>query len=126
MPLACIPIEWCDFGPQNPGIYTQSQIVQQEMQSALHKASEDALEALPEGVALWVAHGVKTVSIDDVTRQTGLTNQKVRGAITRGLLQTTSRNKELIMVASLVPWLKSVGSLTGKTEELPTLHLVND
>ena len=22
MPLACIPIEGCDFGPQNPGIYT--------------------------------------------------------------------------------------------------------
>jgi len=94
--------------------------------NAVHKSSEDALQAYSEECLNWLRSGTKTVSLEEITRYTGHSKRKIEGAINKGYLQTASRNKELILVSSLVSWLKSVQPSTGKTEETPMLHIVNE
>jgi len=99
---------------------------ERELINAVHKSSEDALQAYSEECLNWLRSGTKTVSLEEITRYTGHSKRKIEGAITKGYLQTASRNKELILVSSLVTWLKSVQPSTGKTEETPMLHIVNE
>ena len=103
----------------------QSKNAQSELQKAMDKSEDAALQAYSEECIKWLKSGSKTVSLEEISRYTGHSKRKIEGAITKGYLQLASRNKELILMSSLVPWLKSVQPSTGKTEEIPMLHIVN-
>jgi hypothetical protein len=107
-------------------LIAESKTAQSELLKAMNKTSDSGLEAYSGECVNWLKSGVKTVSIDEITRYTGHSKRKIEGAITRGYLQTSPRNKELILVSSLTSWLKSVPPSTGKTEEIPMLHIVNE
>jgi hypothetical protein len=107
-------------------VLSESIHAQTAMQKALHKSDDTALEGYSEECAHWLKSGVKTVSLEEITRYTGHSKRKIEGAITKGYLQTASRNKELILMSSLVIWLKTVQPSTGKTEDPPMLHIVNE
>lgn len=95
-------------------------------QNEINKSSDMALEAYGEEVAIWLKSGIKTASIDDITRFTGHSKQKIKGALKTGLLKTSTRNSELILIDSLISWLKMVDMPTGKTGEMPALRIVNN
>lgn len=84
-----------------------------------NKSSEDALQAYSEECKNWLKSGIKTASIDEITRYTGHTKRKIDGAITKGSLQTATRNKELILVSSLSEWLKNTPPSAAKILQFP-------
>jgi hypothetical protein len=93
------------------------------------KSDDIALQAYSEECLNWLKGAGKSVSLDEITRFTGITKRKIGVAIDRGTLQTASRNKELILTSTLVPWLRSLQKVTispdGRTDEFPALRLVN-
>jgi hypothetical protein len=103
----------------------QEKSVKERLQSAVDKSEDAALGAYSDECITWLKSGAKTVSIEEITRYTGFTKRKIEGAISKGMLQTASRNKELILLSSLVMWLKSVQPSTNKNDETPLLHIVN-
>ena len=105
---------------------SEMKTAQLELQKALAVSTEEALEAYSEECKTWLHSGVKSVSIDEIIHYTGFSKQKVKGALQRDLLQTSARNKELITVASLVEWLKTVQPSRVVTEEVPALRIVQN
>jgi len=98
---------------------------QEQLLNAVNKSEDMALQAYSEDCIAWLKSGNKTVSIEEITRYSGLSKRKVEGAISKGLLQTAPRNRDLILVSSLTIWLKSVQPTPAKTDETPLLHIVN-
>jgi hypothetical protein len=80
------------------GLLEQTKKVQREMEEALNKSADDALGAYSAECKVWLKSGLKSVSIDAISEYTGHSKRKIQGAINSGYLQTTSRNKELILV----------------------------
>jgi hypothetical protein len=103
----------------------QEKSVKARLQTAMDKNEDAALGAYSDECIAWLKSGAKTVSIDEITRFTGHSKRKITSAIDKGMLQTASRNKELILVASLVMWLKTVQPSSNKAESEPLLHIVN-
>ncbi len=99
---------------------------QQQLINTVNKSDDMALQAYSEECLNWLKSGVKTVNVDDITRFTGISKRKIDTAITKGSLLLAPRNRDLILVSSLVSWLKTMQPSTGKTEEIPLLHLVNE
>src|SRR5205807_905609 len=62
------------------------------------------LENYPKVISEWIDRGVKTVSIEEAIAITGHSKRRISNAKS---LQRHSRNKDLIMVSSLVEWLKT-------------------
>jgi hypothetical protein len=107
------------------GLLVESKTAQSELMKAVDKSEDAALQAYSEECLRWLKSGVKTASVEEIARYTGHSKRKIDSAINRGSLQTAPRNKELILMSSLLPWLKSVQPSSGKTtEEVPVLHLV--
>lgn len=98
---------------------------ERELINSVHKSSDDALQAYSEECIEWLKSGVKTVLVEDINRYTGISKRKIENAINKGLLQQSPRNKELILVSSLVNWLRTMQPITSKTGEMPMLHIVN-
>lgn len=90
---------------------------QDELMHAMNKASEGGLQAYGEACIAWLKSGIKSATVPDITRYTGLTTAKVNNAIKRGELKGTPNNKDLILLSSLVPWLQSLPGLTARTEQ---------
>lgn len=95
---------------------------QEELQNAMNKASEDALQAYSLECKAWLKSGVKSVEIADIVRYTGHGKRKIENAITKGLLSTAPRNDKLILVSSLIEWLKN----TPLSTTAPMLKLVGN
>lgn len=104
-----------------------SKNAQSELAKAVNKTADAALQGYSEDCIKWLRSGVKSVSIDEITRYTGHGKRKIDGAITKGYLQLASRNKELILVSSLAEWLKNTPPPVAKTDvdTEPRLHLIN-
>lgn len=98
-------------------LLSESKNAQSELLKALNKSSESALTGYSEECITWLKSGVKTVSIEDITRFSGHSKRKIANAITAGMLQTAPRNKDLILVSSLVEWLKVTPAPGTKTEQ---------
>lgn len=93
----------------------------------LQRTDDMALQAYGDECINWLRSGIKTASVDEITRFTGHSKRKVTNAISGTNLQVSPRNKELVLVSSLVQWLKNTPPPVRLTEmEPPTLHLVNE
>lgn len=98
-------------------LLAESHNTQMELLKAMNKSSEAALAGYSEECINWLASGVKTVSIEAINHYTGHSKRKIANAITMGNLQTASRNKELVLVSSLVDWLKKTPALLTKDDQ---------
>ncbi len=77
-----------------------------QLQQAREKASQERLQDLssyPLVISELLETGAKTVLYDDIARLTGHSKQR----LSKAKLQRHSRNKDLVMVASLVEWLRN-------------------
>jgi hypothetical protein len=108
-------------------LLTESKQTQTALLKAVNKSSEDALAAYSEECQNWLKSGVKSVSIEDINHYTYLPKLKIRTAIKNGPLQVSPRNKELILVSSLVEWLKHTPAPPAKVDPdtAPMLQIVN-
>ncbi len=107
-------------------LLAESKHAQKQLIEAVNKSDGAALQAYSDECLSWLKSGVKTAFVEEITRYTGHSKRKIEGAITKGYLQTSPRNKDLILISSLVTWLKSVQPSVGKAEETPMLHIVNE
>lgn len=75
-------------------------------------------------VTEWVEQGKKSATVDEILNLTGHHKRTITNAIRAGKLVTASRNKELVLVSSLIEWLRT----TPMKQETETsfLHLVNE
>jgi hypothetical protein len=98
-----------------------------QMQEEMQRSDDEALQAYGDECIAWLRSGIKTASLDEITRFTGYSKRKIANAIASANLQVSPRNKELVLVSSLIQWLKNTPPPSGKTEtETPVLHLVNE
>jgi hypothetical protein len=74
-----------------------------QLQKEAKKADDNALEAYSEECRNWLKSGIKTATVEDIARYTGHTKRKILSA----KLPVSTRNKELIVVASLISWLQN-------------------
>lgn len=92
------------------------------LQKSVLEPSEDALQGYSEACKNWLKSGVKTASIEEITAYTGHSKRKITGAN----LQTSPRNKELIIVSNLINWLEKTPAPPIKERETgPILQIVN-
>ena len=87
-----------------------------QLLNAANKSDETALQGYSEECVNWLKSGVKSVTFEDITRYTGHSKRKIDAAITKGSLQKSTRNEKLILVTSLVEWLKSTPAPVVKEE----------
>ncbi len=99
-----------------------------ELQKTVNKSDGMALQAYSEECIAWLKSNHKTVMVDEIPRYTGHSKRKIEEAINKGLLQKSTRNKELILVSSLMEWLKNNQPIRAKVEQdtPPYLHVVNE
>lgn len=102
---------------EQKGLLEESKNAQMELIKALNKSSESALQGYSEECKTWLKSGIKTVMLDDIARFTGHAKRKIANAITSGMLQCAPRNKELILVSSLIDWLKITPASGAKVEQ---------
>lgn len=108
-------------------LLAESKKAETELIKAVNKSSEMSLQAYSEECQNWLKSGVKSVEVADITRYTGHSKRKIEGAITKGILKVSTRNKSLILVDSLTEWLKITPVSTGQKDPdtAPLLHVVN-
>lgn len=100
------------------------------VEKTVNKSSDTALQAYSAECKTWLKSGIKTVSIEEITRYTGHSKRKIQAAITSGNLFPSTRNKELILVSSLIPWLEENPPKSGTDEREfdrqtgPMLHVL--
>jgi len=93
----------------------ESQDVQfQKLSERASSLSSQGLENYPKVVNELVEKRVKTVSVDVLSELTGISKRKIASAKT---LQRHNRNKDLIMVNSVIEWLKTIPLPTNKAEQ---------
>src|SRR5882724_3790452 len=110
-------------------LLAESKNAQAKLLEVVSKSSEDALQAYSQDCQNWLNSGVKSVLVDDVVRFTGHSKRKLNNLIARKVLHTAGRNGELILVSSLVEWLKQHMPPTKEEREKdretePKLHIV--
>lgn len=86
----------------------------------VNKSAQSALDAYSVDCKNWLMSGVKTAFVETVSEFTGHSKRKINNAIAAGNLQVSPRNKELILVSSLIEWLKN-----NPPETAPKLRIVN-
>lgn len=98
-----------------------------ELHQAINKSEDTALEAYGEECIAWLKSGIKSADVKTITQYTGLGTAKINNALKRGELKVTPNNKDLITIASLTSWLKSLVISDRKTDpHMPALRLVNE
>jgi hypothetical protein len=112
----------------------ESRTAQTQLIKAVSKSTEDALQGYSDECKTWLKGEHKTVIIDEIVRYTGHSKRKITAAIKSKHLETSTRNKELVLVSSLREWLERTPAPTGETSgetagetepHLPVLQLVN-
>lgn len=68
------------------------------------KSDEEALNAYGNGLIQWLKTGIKTATVEEIMQVTGISKRKINGAN----LQRSTRNQDLILISSLVSWLKTL------------------
>jgi uncharacterized coiled-coil protein SlyX len=91
-----------------------------KLQREVKKADGDALEAYSEECRNWLRSGIKTATVEDIAQSTGHSKRKIMNA----KLPVSTRNKELIVVASLIPWLQNNPPLARTTGERNTDNIL--
>lgn len=86
------------------------------LENKVANTAETAQEAYSEECKKWLSGGLKSVSVDDINRFTGHSKQKINAAIRAGKLRSPGRNKELILMSSLIEWLAENPPLTHNAE----------
>jgi hypothetical protein len=93
------------------------------LQSQSQRLPDLALQAYSNECLEWLKSGVKTVSIEDITRFTGHQKAKIKRAIERKQLALHPRNG-LVTMASLIEWLKYNPPLMEERETEPIMALM--
>lgn len=110
-------------------LLTETQKGFTELHRAVNKSEDAALEAYGETCISWLKSGVKSADVETITRFTGLGTAKIKNAFRRGELKKAPNSKEdnpLILLSSLVPWLKNLMVSDRKTDpDIPALRLIN-
>jgi hypothetical protein len=91
-----------------------------KLQREVKKADGDALEAYSEECRNWLRSGIKTATVEDIVKHTGHSKRKILNA----KLPVSTRNKELIVVASLIPWLQDNPPLAARSEDRNTDNIL--
>ena len=79
-------------------------------------------------LASWRASGRRTATIKEVAKATGYSEKWIRNRIDKRLLKVHSRNRNLVLIESLITWLNSVQPEEAKppeAEDVPPLMLVH-
>lgn len=100
---------------QTKMLLSESQNQQISLQNEIKKGTDDALQAYGEDCVNWLYSGLLTATVDDINRYTGHSKQK----IVKAKLRRSSRNADLIVMKSLVEWLKETPPPAAQ------LHIVN-
>lgn len=108
-------------------LLTETQKGFTELHRAVNKSEDTALEAYGEECVAWLKGPAKSAKAEEITRYTGIGTAKINNALKRGDLKVTPNNKELILMSSLIQWLRNLASSDRKTDpNIPALRLVND
>jgi hypothetical protein len=95
-----------------------------DLKNAINKSADSSLQAYSQECNEWLKLGIKTASYEEVERYTGHSKRKLTYAAINGKIQTAPRNKELILISSLIPWLKDNQPKVTDTE--PKIQIVNE
>lgn len=108
-------------------LLAESKKRQEEMIEEANKNDEAALQAYSEECIKWLKSGIKTANAEEISKFTGHGKRKIENLISKGIFQLSPRNKELILVSSLVEWLKDNPPLDANKEQgkSPMLRVVN-
>jgi hypothetical protein len=108
-------------------LLTETQKGYAELHRSVNQSEDTALQAYGEKCILWLKSGVKSANVETITQYTGLGTAKINNALKRGDLKVTPNNKELILISSLIQWLRNLSSSDRKTDpNIPALRLVNE
>lgn len=86
------------------------------------------LERLHPTLASWRTAGRRTATIKEVARATGYSEKWIRNRIDKRLLKVHSRNRNLVLIESLITWLNSVQPEEAKprdVEDVPASGLAS-
>lgn len=109
-------------------LLTKTQKGFSELHQAMNKSEDAALEPFGEECINWLKSGVKSANVETITRYTGLSTAKINNALKRGELRKAPNSKDdvLILISSLIPWLKGLVSERKTDVNIPALRLVNN
>lgn len=97
-------------------LLSESKKQQTALLNAVNKSAETALQGYSEECIEWLKSGAKSVTVEEIMRYTGHPKRKINRAILSGLLQSSPRNKDLILVSSLQDWLKQTPIKTDDSD----------
>jgi hypothetical protein len=108
---------------QQKAVLAENKAQQKRLIEEINKSDDASLEAYGDEVIEWLRSGTKTVLAEDITRFTGHSSRKIKNAN----LGRSPRNPDLILVSSLVQWLKNtpppvVKSTSKDTDKLPATN----
>lgn len=117
----------------NAVIESQNRLLQEqkkqnsELKTTFNKSADTALQAYSEECISWLKGGDKTAFVEQITTFTGHSKRKVSNAIAAGKLKVSPRNKQLVLMSSLVEWLKENPPVKEdfEIETGPVLRVVN-
>lgn len=89
-----------------------------EPEVAAVKSELDAVLALYPGMAKHITPNTKSVSIDELVSATKHSRVKIVNRIEKGILKPTRRNKELVLLPSVLDWLKTEPLPKGNTDKM--------
>lgn len=112
-----------DLISQQNDVLDQQKRQQSELLNALDKSTRSALQAYSQECQNWLMSGIKSVSLDEVTRFSGHSKRKVNNAIAAGKIQPSPRNKNLFLVSSVREWLEQ--NPPNDEDTKPELYVVN-
>jgi hypothetical protein len=84
----------------------------------------DVLARYPLISEIWLAKGVKSVSVEEITAATGFSRQRIVYHAKKSFARTP-KNRGKYTVASVLKWLKTAPVPAGKTGETPPVSLTN-
>jgi hypothetical protein len=98
--------------------YAESKAQQKRLAEELQKSDEMALQAYSQECLDWLKSGVKTALVEEICRFTGFSKRK----ITNANLARSPRNPDLVMISSLVSWMKNTPPPAAKLSVLPRIN----
>jgi hypothetical protein len=107
---------------QQKKAFDESLTEQNRLVAELQKADSSALDGYSQECLEWLQSGIKTVTVDEISQFTGHSKQK----LIKTKFQRSARNKDLILVSSLVEWLKNTPAPAGKISVLPVNGASNE